>query len=288
MSEIFERKKEIEKRLNSLKRQSSENSWYREYSSRTKKLHDTLSDETKFWLTKREKYTKSKGVANWLPIILLIAGLLYCLYQKINLLTIFSINNPFISVLILIAIAIAIYFVLKLVISIPFSIAINNINKKEDIQKVNKQELEIYSECKRNYFNQAGDIKSEIDELQEELDEIEDFLYNQIYKNCFLFYGTWGGSYRYRIILDGHEYDEVRAKRLVVIQLSEGIHSVKIESTSYNVVDGSINIAYTFPTEQIIAGENGRVHAFTCDANKLYRVGKAELEKAMKEKIPLE
>ena len=133
---------------------------------------------------------------------------------------------------------------------------------------------------KQSVLNDISELHNEEKKIFNALDELN---FNFLYKNTILFYGAERNN-RYSLYLDGHPYDTVRGKRIIQINLSPGIHSFKVENTSYNI-DGSVIFCYTFSTQQIIVGEEPEAFAFVCDYKWLNRVSGAEFEKKTKTKL---
>ena len=176
----------------------------------------------------------------------------------------------------------------------PITNKLAALNSDPDIVKYKKNVSELFKNV-QDKENQLKHLKSKkqnatkaISELHNEekkiLNALDELEFNFLYKDTILFYGAERNN-RYSLYLDGHPYDTVTGKRIIQIKLSPGIHSFKVENTSYNIVDRSVDYCYTFNTQQIIAGEDPEAFAFVCDFNRLNRVSGSEFEKITKTKL---
>ena len=84
--------------------------------------------------------------------------------------------------------------------------------------------------------------------------------------------------------MDSHLYDTVKGHKIVKIMLTPGLHSFKVDNTSYNI-DGSVIYSYEFNTRQIVAGEKIEAYPMVCEYNKIRQVSGKEFQKITKTEL---
>ena len=147
--------------------------------------------------------------------------------------------------------------------------------------ELSRKHDEIKTSKKNSVFNSAA--KKYTAALETQLLSIENDLFDIKYRDTILFYGSARG-YRYSLYIDGLLYDEVKSKELVVIKLSEGFHSFKLETDQINPFDSSVINTFTFETRQIIInGNEVQAYAMECDGRRLRQLPKSAFEKVTKQ-----
>lgn len=237
-------------------------------------------------LTDREYFKKKSKNSIWFGVLVaLIVGIFGSAALAA---TIKEIENPAGACFVLIGAVIVAMVIAVEAKKLPLKKRLSEINSDEKVIEFDKKYDQIFNEYydkTADYNNSIGKLKEEEEQSVEYLTEIEQNLFALIYRNTLFFYGS-NKSYSYQIYLDGRLYDEVKGKKIVEIKISEGIHSFKIETVSYNPVDRSIIDAYTFSTRQLIAEPHtAEAWAYVCDGLHIEQVTARRFEMETKVKL---
>ena len=271
---------------------------YNDHKRNSDEIFNNSTATQKELIKKKEELEMKSSNAKWLGIVILGLYSIVAVYMLFVLKLDFSIS-PIVVYMLAVVLGIVIYIIPVAIKRAKLKPQIKQINNSPEMVQYLKNQSDAFAlfSQKRNDLQklidqrkqEANKIKTKIHQFENEsaeiLEELNNLEFNCAYAGSILFYGKDKHNH-YDLYLDGRHYDTVRGHNIIQIRLSQGLHNLKIENTSYNIADRSdVVYSYSFNTQQIEVTDIPVAFFYVCEFKTLKRVNGKEFEQITKTKL---